>query len=141
MSDDDQKPSSHEIVVDSDWMSAVFMAGVLFFSVLLAVAEFRAFLQGHLRPASYHTVFLAAVMTYMAVSINDKLFRAGATALALGAGIRALAYYFHASPPIQQLAGINDLICSLFAGIIMSVWAVQWFRSVLHLGEKQNPSE
>lgn len=134
MDSNSQHSGKREIVVNSDWLSALGIAFLLLFSLLMAVLDCRNVLRGHLQPVSFDTVILA--LCGFAIAASPKLGRtvkAGAIAVGIGAAIRALAYYLHASAGTQQLAGINELVFSTFAYVMFIIAAVQWFRRVVRL--------
>lgn len=134
MDSNSQHSGKREIVVDSDWMSTLGIAFLLLFSLLMAVLDCRKVLRGHSQPVSFGTVVLATYLFLIAASPQmGWLIRTGAAIVGIGAGLRAFAYYLHASAGIQRLAGINELVLFVFAYVIIFIGAVQWFRRVVRL--------
>ena len=129
--------SKHEIVVDSDWISTAGMALVILLTLVIAIADVKSVLQGRTKPVSYSTVILAVYMIFLAVQPRlGRLFRVGAAALGIGATIRAIAYYLGLSSDIQQSAGINQLVFSIFACVVIFVATAQWFRDVVKVQKR-----
>ena len=122
----------HDIVVDSDWISTTGMAVVILLTLFMAITDVKAVLHGYIKPVSYTTVIVAAYMIFLAVQSSlGRLFRAGAAALGLGATIRAIAHYLGLSSDTQRSAGINGLVFSIFACVVIFIATAQWFRDVL----------
>jgi hypothetical protein len=119
---------------DSDWISAAAMALLLLFAVLTAIGNVRAVARGHVPQVTYNTVILAVYTGYLATQSGyGRLFRVGAAALAIGATIRSFAHYGGLSWDVQHIAGINALVLSLFACLVIFVATVQWFREVVRV--------
>ena len=108
------------------------MTYLLLISVLSAVRDFIWFMHGSVRQAvNLYTVFVAGAAFYFAVVLRvGRVFRIGAFLLGLGAAIRALTFYLHASDEAQRLAQINDVVLSLAASGMLLIGTVQWFRTV-----------
>jgi hypothetical protein len=123
-----------EVVIDSDWISAVAMALLLLFAVLTAIGNVRAITRGHVPEVTYETVILAVYTGYLATRSGfGWLIRVGAAAIAVGATIRSVAHYAGLSWDVQHIAGINGLMLSLFAWIAIFVAMVQWFIGVVRV--------
>jgi hypothetical protein len=129
-----QPSCKSEIVVNSDRISSTFMALLLLFALFFAIADVRAIIDGHVPQVTHKTVILAVYTGYLAaVSRFERLFRIGAAALSISAAVRAIAHYSQLSSDVQREAGINGLVLSLFACIVIFVATVQWFRQIVRI--------
>ena len=121
------------IEVQADWIETAGMAFLFLVTLLKTIADLKAVLHGHIEQVSYNTVLAAIAATYLAAFLRvEKLFRVGAAVFAAGATIRAVAHYLKLPSNDQWLAGINGLVFSIAAWVMISIGIVQWFARVTH---------
>jgi hypothetical protein len=127
-----------ELLIDSDWFSTLGMALLLVLSLSSVMRDVVKLLHGRTtQPVAIPTILLAVASIYLAAELRvSRIFRLAALLLGSGAAIRALAFYAHGSPESQRLAGINALIFSAAAFLLLSIGAIQWLYSVSQIKDR-----
>ncbi|HYG98951.1 MAG TPA: hypothetical protein VD837_07455 [Terriglobales bacterium] len=117
------------VIIDSDWTTTTGMAILVVASAVLSVNSFKQLAQGELtKDASVHTVVLAVLVFWIAISATEPLLRIALGLIGLSAGFRAGAYYLHAHENTSHAIALGAVLLKAIGWTLMCVSAVQWFR-------------
>jgi hypothetical protein len=134
-----EEQSKREIVINSDWRTTLGVFLLLLFAFWRATYDFRHVVYGRVvTPVSINTLFLAISALWLAYWFTGgRLLRVSFLFLGIGAGVRAGTYYLRASDHAQFFAAVNALMLGIFAWTMVFIYAVQWFRGVVQIRNRQ----
>jgi uncharacterized membrane protein len=139
----DKSRTERNLVINSDWLTAMGMVALFVLSTLSVAADFRRISHGGFAEhVSIGTLIPAVAAISLAMSSVGRLLRSGFLLIGLGASIRAAVFYLHAGDRTQLIAANVCSALNLVGWILISVYAVQWFKFVTRIEsshESDNP--
>jgi phosphatidylserine synthase len=129
MADESIEPKPH-LVLNTDWLTAVFMALCLAFCLLAVGATTRRVFIG--LPVKvqvkWDTWFLFLGFTWLALQVKERIARFGCILLSIAFGSRLVLVLVHASLQIQTLNAQIMKVVGILVDVGICCYVANWFK-------------
>ena len=118
-------------LVDTDWITALVIAGVLVVCAFMAVMDLLRVTQQITVPikVTWETWILVVFGFWFFFTTKDRVIRAGAVLIAVQAILKIVFWLLHASVTAQLANAVIFPIINIFAFLSVALYAAWWLRT------------